>query len=186
MTTHQSVTSSTTAISTPPAWVRVLLGVVLILAGIFVLGDAALATIVSTIFIGYTAIVAGAFEIIHAFWTKGWGGFIWHIVLGILYIAFGWMVVSQPASGALILTFALGLTLVASGLVRIVWGFRHIGRTRLDHGPVRTIRMSGGRRYPGRMALDGPVGDRRVPRHRPHISRGGLVDLWLASFVRAA
>ena len=89
MTTHQSVTSSTTAISTPPAWVRVLLGVVLILAGIFVLGDVALATIVSTMFIGYTAIVAGAFEIIHAFWTKGWGGFIWQIVLGILYIAFG-------------------------------------------------------------------------------------------------
>jgi uncharacterized membrane protein HdeD (DUF308 family) len=125
MTTHQSVTSSKTATSTPPAWVRVLLGVVLILAGIFILGDVALATIISTMFIGYTAIVAGAFEIIHAFWTKGWGGFIWQIVLGILYIAFGWMVVSQPVSGALVLTWVLGLVLVASGLVRIVWGLQH-------------------------------------------------------------
>ena len=125
MTTHQSVTSSTTATSTPPAWVRVLLGIVLILAGIFILGDVALATIISTMFIGYTAIVAGAFEIIHAFWTKGWGGFIWQIALGILYIAFGWMVVSQPVSGALVLTWFLGLILVASGLVRIVWGLQH-------------------------------------------------------------
>ena len=127
MTTYDPETASAAGLSVPPTWLRVLLGVVLILAGIFVLGDVALATIVSTMFIGYTAIVAGAFEIIHAFWTKGWGGFIWHILLGILYIAFGWMVVSQPASGALILTFALGLTLVASGLVRIVWGFRHMG-----------------------------------------------------------
>ena len=125
MTTHQSVTSSTTATSTPPAWVRVLLGVVLILAGVFILGDVALATIISAMFIGYTAIVAGAFEIIHAFWTKGWGGFIWQIALGILYIAFGWMVVSQPVSGALVLTWFLGLVLVASGVVRIVWGLQH-------------------------------------------------------------
>lgn len=127
MTTHQSAASS--AISTPPSWVRILLGVVLILAGVFVLGDVAMATIVSTLFIGFTAIVAGAFEIVHAFWTKGWGGFIWQLILGILYIAFGAMIVNQPASGALILTFFLGLVLVASGVVRIVWGLRHLGTT---------------------------------------------------------
>jgi uncharacterized membrane protein HdeD (DUF308 family) len=123
MTTHQHTASS--AVSTPPSWVRLLLGGVLILAGLFVLGDAAMATIVSTLFIGFTAIAVGAFEIVHAFWTKGWGGFIWQLVLGILYIAFGAMIVNQPASGALVLTFVLGLILVASGVVRIVWGVRH-------------------------------------------------------------
>jgi uncharacterized membrane protein HdeD (DUF308 family) len=102
-----------------------LLGIVLILGGLFVLGDIALATLVSTLFIGFTAIVVGAFEIIHAFWTKGWGGFIWQILLGALYIIFGWMVVRQPVSGALILTFVLGLVFLASGVVRVIVAFRH-------------------------------------------------------------
>ena len=69
--------SGTAASSAPPTWVRVLLGLVLIFAGLFVLGDVALATLISTMFIGATALIAGGFEIIHAFWTKGWGGFLW-------------------------------------------------------------------------------------------------------------
>jgi uncharacterized membrane protein HdeD (DUF308 family) len=121
MTTYDSGTSA--AVYEPPTWVRVLLGVVLILGGIFVLGDVALATFISTLFIGFTAIVVGAFEIIHAFWTKGWGGFIWHIVLGALYIVFGWTIVNQPVSGALILTLVLGLVFAASGIVRIIVAF---------------------------------------------------------------
>jgi uncharacterized membrane protein HdeD (DUF308 family) len=123
MTTYDSGTS--TALYVPPTWLRVLLGIVLIVGGLFVLGDIGLATLVSTLLIGFTAIVVGAFEIIHAFWTKGWGGFVWHILLGVLYIIFGWMVVRQPVSGALILTFALGLIFLASGIVRIIVAFRH-------------------------------------------------------------
>ncbi|MEZ2128208.1 MULTISPECIES: HdeD family acid-resistance protein [unclassified Sinorhizobium] len=123
MTTYNSGPPSTLYV--PPTWLRVLLGIVMILGGLFVLGDIALATLVSTLFIGFTAIVVGAFEIIHAFWTKGWGGFIWQLVLGILYIIFGFMVVNQPISGALILTAAFGLAFLASGLVRIILAFRH-------------------------------------------------------------
>jgi uncharacterized membrane protein HdeD (DUF308 family) len=125
MTTYDAGTS--TDFYVPPTWLRVLLGIVLILGGLFVLGDVTLATFISTLFIGYTAIVVGAFEIIHAFWTKGWGGFAWQLLLGALYVAFGVMVVSQPVSGALILTFVLGLMLLASGLVRIFTGVRNWG-----------------------------------------------------------
>jgi uncharacterized membrane protein HdeD (DUF308 family) len=123
MTTYETGTS--TALNAPPTWLRVLLGIVMIVGGIFVLGDITLATLVSTLFIGFTAIVVGAFEIIHAFWTKGWGGFIWHILLGALYIIFGWTVVNQPVSGALMLTFVLGLVFLASGVVRFIVAFRH-------------------------------------------------------------
>jgi uncharacterized membrane protein HdeD (DUF308 family) len=123
MATFDNGTSA--ALYVPPTWLRVLLGIVLILGGLFVLGDIALATFVSTLLIGFTAMVAGAFEIIHAFWTKGWGGLIWHVLLGALYIIFGWMVVYQPVSGALILTLALGLVFLASGIVRVIVAFMH-------------------------------------------------------------
>lgn len=123
MTTYDPGTSTT--LSAPPTWLRVLLGIVLLLGGIFVLGDVALATLVSTLLIGFTAIAVGAFEIVHAFWTKGWGGFLWQILLGVLYVIFGWMVVSQPISGALVLTLVLGLVFLASGIVRIIVAVRH-------------------------------------------------------------
>jgi uncharacterized membrane protein HdeD (DUF308 family) len=112
-------------LSAPPFWVCVLLGIVMILAGILVLGDVVLVTVISTIFIGWVSIAAGAFEIVHAFWTKGWGGFVWQILLGILYIAFGVVLVSQPVASALILTYVLGLMLLMSGIIRILLGFSH-------------------------------------------------------------
>lgn len=113
------------AFSAPPTWVRILLGIVLILAGIFVLGDIAIATLISAVFIGIVAIIAGAFEIIHAFWTKGWGGFAWQILLGVLYLTFGIVLLNQPATGALVITYVLGLLLLLSGVVRVLLSFSH-------------------------------------------------------------
>ena len=47
------------------------------------------------------------------------------MLLGVLYIAFGVVLVSQPVASALILTYVLGLLLVVSGFVRIVLGIGH-------------------------------------------------------------
>lgn len=124
MTVTMTDTGTTTTHHGPPVWLRLLLGIVLIGGGLFVLGDIALATFVSVLFIGFTAIAVGAFEVIHAFWTKGWGGFLGQLLLGVLYIAFGYMIVIQPASGAMILTLALGMLLLASGIVRIFMALR--------------------------------------------------------------
>ena len=108
-----------------PSWIYMLLGIVFIIGGIVVLGDLVVATVISAIFIGICAIAVGVFELIHAFWTKGWGGFLWQILLGLLYIAGGIILVSQPVTGALFLTWLLGIVLVASGLVRIFVGIGH-------------------------------------------------------------
>ncbi|SFI03064.1 HdeD family acid-resistance protein [Bradyrhizobium sp. cf659] len=112
-------------LGSPPLWVCALLGIVMIAAGVAALSDVVFATIISVKLIGLTAIAAGAFEIAHAFWTKGWGGFLWQIVLGALYLAFGLVLLTQPASGALILTYFLGAVLFASGVIRCVLSFAH-------------------------------------------------------------
>jgi uncharacterized membrane protein HdeD (DUF308 family) len=126
MTTYDSRSGLRSGnLPTPPFWVCVLLGIVMIVAGIFVLGDVVLVTVISTVFIGAAAIVTGTFEVIHAFWTKGWGGFAWQVLLGILYIAVGIVIMNQPVASALILTYVLGLLLLMSGVVRILLGFSH-------------------------------------------------------------
>jgi uncharacterized membrane protein HdeD (DUF308 family) len=126
MTTYDgSSRAGVGSLSAPPFWICVLLGLVMIAAGILVLGDIMLVTLISTIFIGWVAIIAGAFEVVHAFWTKGWGGFVWQVLLGILYIAVGVVLVGQPVASALILTYVLGLVLAVSGFVRILLGITH-------------------------------------------------------------
>jgi uncharacterized membrane protein HdeD (DUF308 family) len=112
-------------VSTPPFWICVLLGLVMIGAGIVVLGDITLVTLISTMFIGWVSMIVGAFEIVHAFWTKGWGGFVWQVLLGVLYLAFGFVLVTQPVASALILTYVLGMLLLISGFVRVLLGFSH-------------------------------------------------------------
>jgi len=111
-------------LSSTSTWVRIALGVALIIAGAVVLGDIALATVISAKVIGAVAVIAGIFEVVHAFWTRGWGGFMWQILLGLLYIAFGVTLFTQPVAGAVVLTYFLGFMLVASGIVRVVLSFK--------------------------------------------------------------
>lgn len=127
MTSYDNRFSAVSDLPVPPTWVRILLGLVMIGAGILVLGDVAVASLLSAKFIGAMAIVAGGFEIFHALWTRGWGKFIWHLLLGVLYVAFGMTMISQPVAGALALTFVLGLTILVSGVVRILLALRHRG-----------------------------------------------------------
>ncbi len=107
----------------PPLWLCTLLGIVMIAAGAFALSDVVFATLISVKLIGLIAIIAGAFEIVHAFWTRGWGGFAWQILLGAIYVAFGLVLLYEPASGAIVLTYLLGALLFASGIIRCVLGY---------------------------------------------------------------
>ena len=105
MTVYDSRSDIDTA-RPPSVWVCALLGIVMIAAGVLALSDVVFATIVSVKLIGITIIAVGSVRNpSHAYWTKGWGGFLWQILLGALYLSFGLVLLTQPASGALILTY---------------------------------------------------------------------------------
>lgn len=108
--------------SKPPTWIRLVLGLVLALGGLVALGDVTLATTVSTLLIGAVAIGVGAFEIIHAFWTRGWSSLGAQVILGILYVVCGIALISLPTLAALALTYVIGLVLLLSGFVRTLIG----------------------------------------------------------------
>ena len=112
-----------------PVWAYVILGAVLIIAGGFALVDAVIAALISAKFIGACAIGGGAFAIFHAFTTKGWISVAWRAVLGLLYVALGIVLLWDPASNELFLTWALGLILAASGCVRIYLGVANFSNT---------------------------------------------------------
>lgn len=106
-------------------WWFALLGIVMVAGGTFMLGDLAAVTVVSTILIGATFVVLGAFQIIEAFSTKDWSGTALSAVLGILYLLAGIVLWSNPVAGAQSLTLLLAAMLVGSGAVRLWLAYRH-------------------------------------------------------------
>jgi len=99
------------------------LGIVYVIAGFIALGSVMMATVASVLVVGLMMIVAGVAEIINAFQLKGWGKFLIWLLLGVLYIVAGFITFENPLFAAAILTLFLGVSLVASGIMRIVLAF---------------------------------------------------------------
>jgi uncharacterized membrane protein HdeD (DUF308 family) len=103
----------------------VALGVVLVLAGIFALGDVVAFTLVSVIFIGAMMLVGGIFQIVQAFMTKGWSAFLLNLFIGVLYVIGGFIIMQEPVQGSIILTLFLLAAILVGGIARIVIALRH-------------------------------------------------------------
>lgn len=101
-------------------WLYLLLGIVLIIAGVCVLGDVAVASVVSAMFIGWAIVIAGVLEIVHAFSARGWKGFLLDLLVGALYIAGGFMLLSNPLAATVSLTLLIGAIWIVSGLFRML------------------------------------------------------------------
>ena len=103
----------------------VALGIAMIALGVAAWLDVVTLTIAGTIFIGASLLVGGALQIIHAFMTKEWRGFILSLFCGILYLAGGLLIMNEPVQGALFLTLLVVAALVVGGVIRIVLALQH-------------------------------------------------------------
>lgn len=117
---------------TPPAGVEPLrakygwiiaLGAVYMIAGVIALSSVLLSTAVSVLVVGIMMLVGGIAEIVNAFQVKSWTKFPVLLLLGVLYIAAGFITFENPFLAAAVLTLMLGIMLVASGITRIVLAF---------------------------------------------------------------
>ncbi|NEM06901.1 sulfate permease [Geodermatophilus normandii] len=96
-----------------------LLGILLMLGALFLLGNVVLATALSVLVLGWTALVGGVVLLVRALvdartstsWPTALGG----VVLAVL----GLFMLRNPAVGALTLTLLTGALLLTAGLTRI-------------------------------------------------------------------
>jgi uncharacterized membrane protein HdeD (DUF308 family) len=105
----------------------VALGIVLIVLGAAAWLDVVSVTLATTIVVGAILLVGGVFQIIHAFMTREWRGFILGLLSGLLYAAGGLVIMREPVHGAVVLTLVLAALIIASGIVRVVLAFRNRG-----------------------------------------------------------
>ena len=98
----------------------VVLGVLVIIAGLVVLGDVVIATVVSVLFIGWMAIIGGVVALVGAIMRIGRTGF-WPVALGgALLLALGLILVRRPGVGAVTLTLLAAVVFLTGGIARIV------------------------------------------------------------------
>jgi uncharacterized membrane protein HdeD (DUF308 family) len=103
----------------------VALGVAQLVLGIIAWFDVIAFTIAGTIFIGALLLVAGVFQIIHAFMDREWGGFILHVLVGVLYAIGGFLLMAEPLEGSVVITILVAAALIIGGILRIVIAVQH-------------------------------------------------------------
>jgi uncharacterized membrane protein HdeD (DUF308 family) len=116
---YKTATTTNPEKETTSWWGAILLGVVFIVAGIFVLGNLALATAISTMVLGIALLIAGGAEIIQSFSAPHWRGFFLRILMGALYVIAGLMLVADPLGASIVLTLMFAIAWIASGVVRL-------------------------------------------------------------------
>jgi uncharacterized membrane protein HdeD (DUF308 family) len=65
-------------------------------------------------------LVAGVATIIGSFWTGKWGGFLVQLLIGMLYLAAGFVVSDRPLVSLLLVTIYVAVSFMVMGVFRIL------------------------------------------------------------------
>jgi uncharacterized membrane protein HdeD (DUF308 family) len=109
------------------------LGIVLIVVGFVAIVFPLLSTIAAKIMLGWLFLIGGAFMVLHAFQAPGWQGFLWSLLIGILYLIAGGYLAFFPLTGLITLAILLAFLFLVEGIFEIImavkvrphegWGF---------------------------------------------------------------
>ena len=98
----------------------VFIGALLAIAGIVILANAALATTVSVLFIGWVLVAVGVLALVASLFRIGKGGFWPAALTGGLLGVLGVFMLTNTKAAALTLTLLAGTIFLAGGVVRLV------------------------------------------------------------------
>jgi uncharacterized membrane protein HdeD (DUF308 family) len=96
------------------------LGIVLILLGLFAIEQAFLATITAMLVFGWLLAAAGILQFIHAFWVREWGGFLLQLLAGLLEIVVGIAIAHHPLATGAALTLIMAIFFTVGGVFRMI------------------------------------------------------------------
>jgi uncharacterized membrane protein HdeD (DUF308 family) len=98
----------------------VILGASLVVLGTVALGSVVIASLAAAAAIGVLLLLAGAAEVVGAFWCRGWSGFFLELLSGVLSIVVGLLFLRAPGGALAALTLLLACFLMVSGFFKIV------------------------------------------------------------------
>lgn len=77
-----------------------------------------------SVLLGVLLVAGGIGHGIHVFSARGWKGFIWEALLGVVYVIAGVSLIVNPAVGLLTLTLLLAAFFFVEGIIGIAMGLR--------------------------------------------------------------
>ena len=99
------------------------ISVLMIIAGVLAIVVPPAAGIAVAIFVAWLLIFSGGAHLAFAWRTRTTGGFLWELLLGILYIAVGVYLLLHPVAGLASLTLALAIYLFVEGILELALSF---------------------------------------------------------------
>jgi uncharacterized membrane protein HdeD (DUF308 family) len=102
----------------------IVLGILMILAGIIAVFAPLAAGFVVVIVVGWMAIVNGGAQLFYAFSAHNEGNRWWEVLLGIIYILAGIYLLMHPLGGLLAFTLLIGSFLIVYAIFALILAFR--------------------------------------------------------------
>ena len=118
-----SATSPGTIVKEAVGW-SIGLSVLMIVAGFLAIAVPQAAGIAVNLVVAWLLVFSGAAHLVFAWHTRTTRGFLWELLLGILYIFIGGYLLLHPVAGLASLTLALAIYLLAEGILELILSFR--------------------------------------------------------------
>ncbi len=100
-------------------------GIALVVLGMLAISMPFIAGLSVALVLGVLLLIGGVIQIIGAFGTRGWGAFGLQLLVGVMYLVVGMVMVEQPVAALIVLTVLVAVSLLVSGLFRIIASVTH-------------------------------------------------------------
>jgi uncharacterized membrane protein HdeD (DUF308 family) len=101
-----------------------LLGALLLVAGLLAIVLPFLAALTASIFLGWLLLLGSLFHFGYAWSERGAAAVLWQVLLGVIYLVAGLSLLFAPVAGVLTLTLILGCYLAVEAVVELAVFFR--------------------------------------------------------------
>ena len=117
-----SAASAATFVKKSIGW-SIGLSVLMIVAGILAIASPLAAGIAVNLLVAWLLVLSGCAHLVFAWYTRSTGGFLWELLLGVVYIFIGVYLLIHPLAGLASLTIALAIYLLLEATLEFVLGF---------------------------------------------------------------
>ena len=118
-----SATSAATFVKKSVGW-SIGLSVLMIVAGILAIASPLAAGIAVNVLIAWLLVFSGCVHLVFSWYTRTTGGFLWELLVGILYILIGGYLLVHPVAALMSLTIALAIYLFLEAILEFALGFK--------------------------------------------------------------
>ena len=98
----------------------IVVGVLLLLAGLLAIALPFFAGIAASVFFGWLLLIAGIAHLVYAWSERGAGAVLWQILIGIAYLIAALYMLVLPVAGVITLTLVLAFYIVVAGIFELV------------------------------------------------------------------